>query len=296
MSRISLGTVQFGRNYGISNKLGKPNSETINEILDFSIKNGINTFDTAAGYGDSESILGKFFELKNNVIPCITTKISRINPIEKNLEQIFKEMKESLETSKKRLRTENIENYLLHNPDDMNNEDIIKCLIRLKKENNVKNIGVSTYTKEQVKKFLEIPELDVIEIPFNIFDTKLSKNKLLEEISNERKTIFARSVFLQGLFFLKPNELSPQLNLAREYLQELHNISDEFKISITRLALTFVRDFEEINSLVIGVNNVNQIRMNLELMNSEKLDDKLKERIFEKFSDIPEKIINPSKW
>ena len=51
VSWITLGTAQFGSDYGISNKLGKPNQKTIHGLLDFSVKNVINTFDTAAGYG-----------------------------------------------------------------------------------------------------------------------------------------------------------------------------------------------------------------------------------------------------
>ena len=94
VSRITLGTAQFGSDYGISNKLGKPNEKTIHSILDFSVKNGINTFDTAAGYGESEEILGRFFSTeKNNSMPNITTKVSRINPDKDNFEKIFMKIK-----------------------------------------------------------------------------------------------------------------------------------------------------------------------------------------------------------
>ena len=39
-----------------------------------------------------------------------------------------------------------------------------------------------------------------------------------------------------------------------------------------------------------------QIKINLENMNSERLDDEIKEIILEKFLELPDKIINPSKW
>ena len=297
MSRITLGTAQFGSDYGISNKLGKPNQKTIYDILDFSVKNGINTFDTAAGYGDSEEILGKFFSTeKNNFMPNIMTKISRINPNKDNFDKIFMKIENSVKNSKKKLFNENITNYLLHNPDDMYNENVVKSLVKLKEKNLIKNIGVSTYTEKHVQKFLEIPEFDVIEIPFNIFDTKLMNNGFLRELVNERKIIFARSIFLQGLFFIKSNNLPPHLKIAEKYLKKLYEISNEFKINITKLALTFVRDIEEIDSLILGVNNVEQIKMNLEIMDSEKLDDGIKEIILKKFSKVPDEIINPSKW
>ena len=296
MSKISLGTAQFGSKYGISNKIGKPDLKTINKIMNFAISSGISRFDTAAGYGDSEEVLGKIFETKEKLVPNITTKISRINPEGKNSDEIFKQIKNSLEKSKRRLNNGTITNYLLHNPADMNNDEIIKSLVRLKKEKLVNKIGVSTYTEKHVKKFLEIPEFEVIELPFNLFDTRLLKNELLKQISTQNKIIFARSVFLQGLFFIESNDLPPHLKLAKTYLDELYKISKDYKISITKLALTFVRDFDEITSLVIGVNNLDQIKMNIKLMDSEKLNEEIKEIIIKKFSNIPDEVINPSKW
>ena len=297
VSRITLGTAQFGSDYGISNKLGKPNQKTIHGVLDFSVKNGINTFDTAAGYGESEEILGRFFSTeKNNSMPNITTKVSRINPDKDNFEKIFMKIENSIKNSKKKLLNCNITNYLLHNPDDMYNENVVKSLVKLKEKQMVKNIGVSTYTEKHVQKFLEIPEFDVIEIPFNIFDTKLMNNGFLRELFNERKIIFARSVFLQGLFFIKFNDLPSHLKIAEKYLEELHEISNKIEINIAKLALTFVKDIEEIDSLILGVNNVEQIKMNLEIMRSERLNDEIKEIILRKFSKVPDQIINPSKW
>tara|TARA_B100000029_G_scaffold424873_1_gene432959 strand:- start:33 stop:947 length:915 start_codon:yes stop_codon:yes gene_type:complete len=297
VSKITLGTVQFGKNYGISNKLGKPNSKTINEILNYSIKNGINTFDTAAGYGESEHILGEFLKFKEkNFSPNIITKISRISPNDENEEGTFRRMKQSVIDSKKKLNNEKITSYLLHNPEDMNDKKIIKSMIRLKEENMVENIGVSTYDENDVKKFLEIPEFDIIELPINLFDLRLVNSKLIEEIDHERKIIFARSIFLQGLFFLKPNELPLELKFAKKYLNELYEISNEYRISIAELAITFVRDIEEITSLIVGVNNVEQIKMNLELINSKKMNENIKEIILKKFSNVPDEIINPRKW
>ena len=42
MSKLILGTVQFGINYGINNKIGKPSSNEIKKILDFSFERNIN--------------------------------------------------------------------------------------------------------------------------------------------------------------------------------------------------------------------------------------------------------------
>ena len=58
--RISLGTAQFGLDYGISNKSGKIEPKEVDKILSFAKKNGIKSIDTAQAYGESETVLGKY--------------------------------------------------------------------------------------------------------------------------------------------------------------------------------------------------------------------------------------------
>ena len=48
MSKLALGTVQFGQTYGISNKFGKTNQSTVPEILKLAKKNKVKFKDTAS--------------------------------------------------------------------------------------------------------------------------------------------------------------------------------------------------------------------------------------------------------
>ena len=61
-SKITLGTVQFGLDYGIANTDGKPSYEKARDIVATACENGITSFDTAAAYGDSEKVLGQIFK------------------------------------------------------------------------------------------------------------------------------------------------------------------------------------------------------------------------------------------
>jgi aryl-alcohol dehydrogenase-like predicted oxidoreductase len=56
--KLALGTVQFGLNYGISNQGGQVSREDAKGILALARLHGIDTLDTAIGYGESESCLG----------------------------------------------------------------------------------------------------------------------------------------------------------------------------------------------------------------------------------------------
>lgn len=59
-SKIILGTVQFGLNYGINNNAGIPDYKEISSILRYAQSNNISYLDTAASYGNSEKVIGKY--------------------------------------------------------------------------------------------------------------------------------------------------------------------------------------------------------------------------------------------
>ena len=299
ISKITLGTAQLGMDYGISNKSGKPNSDSIKDVLNYAIKNKITTFDTAPAYGNSEKILGDFFKNRTEITKTIITKIPKIKLDSTNpsLIQVYDKIKKELMNSKKSLQT-NIDVCLLHNASDMNayNGFITDSLIKLKKEGIVKSIGVSTYTPMETKEFIDSNNFDSIQIPFNIFDTRLLKNGMLNELNELNKIVFARSIFLQGLFFIKDKDIPENLQIVKKLVHELHNISLEHDVSVLNLAFSFVQELKEITSIVIGVDNVKQLENNINLLNFKPLTDEIKKKILDKFNNIPENVINPSMW
>ena len=62
LSQLMLGTVQFGMQYGIANRQGRPSYETVREILAVAFEGGVNCLDTAAAYGESEELIGRFLK------------------------------------------------------------------------------------------------------------------------------------------------------------------------------------------------------------------------------------------
>ena len=297
ISKITLGTAQLGSDYGISNKTGKLNNKLALEILNYAIKNGINSFDTAPSYGNSEEILGSCFHgTKNNFQPIIITKIPKIQFSKKSFSEIYGKMKNSIINSMQKLGCSKIPICLLHDPQDSFNDLVISSLNKLKEEKLVESIGVSIYTLDDVRKFLKIKEFDAIQIPFNLFDLRLLNNGLIQKLAKAKKIVFARSIVRQGLFCLNHKKLPAHVSSSRKYLEELHNISNEYEISIPRLALTFARDIQGIDSLVIGVDDVNQLEKNMNILDSPTLSNKIIQRIYKTFNDVPEEIINPNTW
>ncbi len=301
ISKISLGTAQLGMDYGISNKNGKPNINSAINILNYAWKSGINTFDTAPIYGSSEKILGTFISsnVKNKDNLIISSKLPEIKINEKfTLEKLTNYIKSQINQSLQNLHIKTIPIYLLHHASDIDKTEglIIECLNQIKKEGLIKRFGISAYHPREVELSLNFKEIDVIQVPINIFDQRLIQEGLLKRLRRKDYTIFARSIYLQGLFFLDPNNLPTSLKVAKEPLLKLLKISKKHQIDIQKLAFLFIRDLFEISSLIIGIEKLDQLKANLSILNEKSLSTEIYEEIREDFFDLPEKLINPSLW
>lgn len=301
ISKITLGTAQLGMRYGIANKNGKPNINSAINILKYAWKSGINTFDTAPIYGNSEKILGTFIsseiEKKNDLI--ISTKLLKIKINDEiTFEKLTNYIRAHINQSLKNLQIQKIPIYLLHHAPDIYLKDglIIECLNQIKKEGLINRFGISVYNPEDVKKSLDFKDLNVIQVPINIFDQRLIQTGLLKKLKKNGYIIFIRSIYLQGLFFLAPNNLPTNLKIAKEPLLRLLNISKKYKIDIAKLAFLFVRDLPEVSSLIIGIEKLDQLKDNLKLSHEKSLHTEVNKVIIEEFSELPEKLINPSLW
>ena len=298
--KLTLGTVQLGLNYGIANVSGKPSLDKAFRILDAAFENGIRSFDTAYAYGDSEVVLGKYFARNNKAAQesLITTKIA-LDPYnrlsKKELEDKVSEMtRKSLE----RLRMDSVDTLMLHRVTDLNTykDDIVSALTKVVEKGYVSKIGVSVYTPEDIAEMLKYDELECVQLPINIIDTRLIRDGLLSSLKKSRVSVYARSVFLQGLFFMSPENLPPKLSGAKVYLDKLNDLCKELDMTMAELALGYIRDIKEIDSLVIGAETVEQIDENVKLINGRKIPDGYMKSIREYFNDVPDFYLEPWRW
>lgn len=300
--KLSLGTVQLGLDYGIANKEGKPNYDDAIQMLTLTNQLGIEHLDTAPSYGDSEEVIGQFIQgLKKDgqKIPRISSKLPAF-PLSKCLdpEEVLQTVRNFISATLESLTVEKLTYCLLHDPQNMlsHNEEITHALVRLKEEGLIEKIGVSVYTPEDVRQFLKMNVFDVIQVPFNLFDQRLLKTGLLSELKKRNVEVHARSIFLQGLFFLDPKQLPVYLQEAYELLRTLRQLSESERISIHELCILFVREIEGINQMIIGCESKEQVLANFNVFKKPPLPKSLMEKLMTIFNSVPEKVINPTLW
>ena len=299
-SKLTLGTVQLGMNYGIANKIGKPNSDESYDILVAALNGGINTVDTSIDYGKSEKIIGEFIKRKKDNNLNIVTKFNLVNNNSINLNQIRKEIYEQVNSSLNTFGIDKIPVYLFHQGKDQDMESYAEpvslVLSELKKDGLISVGGISLYNPHDVHFILENREFQAVQIPVNIFDQRLIVDGTLVKMKETNKIVFARSVYLQGLFFLNPAGLTGNLISAFPYLQKLKILSEEVGMTIHEMSFSFVRDLFGISSIVVGAENVTQVNDNIKLLDAPVLNPEFRSKISNIFKDVPKTVITPALW
>jgi aryl-alcohol dehydrogenase-like predicted oxidoreductase len=281
ISKLILGTVQFGLNYGINNNTGKVSTDEVKQIFSICEKHGITKLDTSHAYGDSEKVLGEIGSNFNFQI------ISKYPQIKQNIRTTFYESLSQMKRNK-------IYGYLVHHFDYYVEKPFIwNDMASLKKDNLVDKIGFSIYdTKELEYLFNRNIDFDIIQFPYNIFDR--SFEPYLEELKRRNIEIHTRSVFLQGLFFKATHTLPENLHSLVPYLEKLHSFCERKNISIEELALNAVVHHENIDNVLIGIDNAEQLTRNIRSIWAEYPSDI---KSFVDSIDVKEKkLLNPQNW
>lgn len=299
ISKLTLGTVQLGIPYGINNQLGMPEEQNSFDILSEAWRSGIVSFDTAAAYGQSERILGRFLRGKS---PTIITKL-QIAPENPGRSTILRVMYEAVEASLQNLELKSIPVLLLHNTDilEQHGEAVTAGFQTLIKDGLIQRAGISVAnnTEEEYRsiwRYLQDDTYDAVQLPMNVLDHRPLNNGCLEMLSSAGKHVFVRSVFLQGLICMQEQQLPAYISKAKDLIIRLRMFSDQYGMSLPQMAVSFIRDLEGVHSLVIGAETVEQVRENVQFIEGPPLPEQLRNDIEKQFKYVPEQIITPKLW
>lgn len=284
-NKLILGTAQFGLNYGINNTKGKPEKNTVFKILSSAYENGIRYLDTADVYGNAHDLIGEFHELNPSNKFQIITKFP--HDLEDSLDQ-------KINTYLNQLNVETLNAILFHSFDSyLKHKEQLGDILNIKSK-KFKNLGVSVYTNDQVNKVIDDINIDIIQIPFNLFENLNIKGKLLEKAKAKNKIVHTRSAFLQGLFFMKKDNSNTIRIKLENQLDVINDISLKSSISIGSIALNYCLLQPTIDGVLIGVDSLEQLEENI-LFSMQTIPTKYLEQINSIKIDNVE-LLNPSMW
>jgi len=278
VSRISLGTVQLGLNYGIANNSGKPREEQSLEILSTALNCGITAIDTASTYGNSEKIIGEFLQGYDGEFPFITTKFKLKAAPDATYTQVKGELERTLSSSLRNLKIDYVDCLLVHNPADIvaHPDSLPAALEEVKKQGLAKVVGISIANPADVESFTKVRGLyGAVQLPANILDRRLIESGDIELLDESGINVFVRSVFFQGVLFLDESKLCSTglKSLVGGQLSELKDLADAENMSVAQFALSYIRDTKGVKSLVLGADNAYQVKENIQLFNTPSISD-----------------------
>jgi aryl-alcohol dehydrogenase-like predicted oxidoreductase len=256
INKLTIGTAQFGLNYGIANKNGQVSLTEIEKILDFSQSSGINSLDTAIAYGASESRLGTV-GIKNWDV------ISKLPAIPEECLNVKDWVVKSIEESLDRLRVTSLYGLLLHRPDQLFAPDgfkLYEALKFLKDAGMVQHLGISVYGPDELIKLSEYKDVEIVQSPFNIFDRRLMDDNLMNQLTGEGREIHVRSVFLQGLLLMESGDRPLKFLQWRKLWQDYDDFVLTCGLSKLQVCMKYVLSFDQIKNVIVGVDSVNQLK------------------------------------
>ncbi|MDB4194719.1 aldo/keto reductase [Gammaproteobacteria bacterium] len=257
MNKLAIGTAQFGMDYGIGSSPGKVSINEVKKILEYAKSINIDMLDTASAYGKSEKTLG---ELNVDEFK-IVTKTRHFNVL-KITDDDVNVLNRDFDNSLKDLKLDSLYGLLIHNADDLMKpgaSKIIEFIQNLKKTKKIKKIGVSIYENKHLNFALENFDIDLVQLPLNIFDRRLIDNGMLKLLSQKGLEVHARSIFLQGLILMENSSRPRKFDRWNSLWKSWSEWLNDYKISPLEASVRYAISFSEISKVLVGIDSVNQL-------------------------------------
>jgi aryl-alcohol dehydrogenase-like predicted oxidoreductase len=290
--KLGLGCAQFGFDYGISNRVGKPAPKDVARILEAARAGGVQVIDTAHAYGDSEAILGRCWPAKHAfsvVTKTLPLRTSRVTALDTH--HVLNAFRLSLE----RLRQPRIYGLLVHDARDLlaaESERLMDALIDLKERRIVAKLGVSVYDERELDAVLARFSVDIVQVPLSVLDQRMHASGVLGHLKRAGIEVHARSVFLQGILLLEPRALPAFFGPYRHKLKQIHDAARRDGLSVLTLALAFVAAVQHVDVALVGVASVRQLQEILqawEIRGAPRSD-------WSALACVDEKLVDPRRW
>lgn len=287
-----------------ANKIAKANPATQTEyggdIVAAALDAGMNFIDTAFIYGKgvSESIIGETLEkLGRRQETVLATKGAHlVDQPGRKYSNHPDFLREQVEASLRRLRTDYIDLYYIHFPDEETPKaEAVGALLRLKEEGKIRAIGVSNFSLEQIKEGNLDDGIDVVQDEYNLLN-RSAETALLPYLREHQISFVPYFPFASGLLagrYTKGTELSEN-QLAKpqfqpgiyedilERVERLRPLESKYGTGMQNVVLAYYLSKEGIDSVIPGARNRKQLLENREagMITLELEDIQLMETVF----------------
>ena len=264
------------------------------DLVRVALMNGINFLDTAFIYGPerSEELVGETWsetvERKNVILA--TKGAHKIVDDEVVIDNSPEFLKQSVEESLKRLKTDYIDLFYIHFPDEATPKDqAVAALAELKEQGKIRAIGVSNFSLEQLKEANKDGHVDVYQGEYNLFKRDAEK-EILPYIREHGISFVPYFPLAAGLLAGKYDENTKfddlrakdplfqedvfKDNLAKVEL--LRPIAKEKEVDVAHVVLAWYLAQDGIDAIIPGAKRADQVTDTLRTIEVELTDADIK--------------------
>ena len=262
ISLLGMGCMRFPRKG--TGRRAPLDQEIINQMIDYALEHGINYFDTAPAYGDSERATGEALSRHNRKDYLIATKMSNFSNAELGA------CKEMFANSLKNLRTNYVDYFLLHSIGSVEDfkkrfvdNDLLPYLQELRKNGTIRHLGFSFHgSNAALKELLEMPyNWEFVQIQMNYVDWK---NMPLEDSDEpcDSETLYKMLEEKNiPVVIMEPIRGGALANVSTGLKDKL---AERFpQLSPAGVALTFASSYPAVMCTLSGMSNMQQLMENV---------------------------------
>lgn len=246
LSTLGMGNMRLPKK-AVRDEKGEIDWAEAGKIIDYAMEHGVNYFDTAHVYNntESESCLGECIHKYPRDSYYLATKF---------FIGACKDYKMMFESQLKRLQTDYIDFYLIHcvldgNYDEYVNSGCIEYFLEQKKLGRIKYLGFSSHAGvATLEKFADLQDWDFAQIQLNYFDWKYGSTE------KEYEILTSRNIPVVVMEPVRGGRLS---NLTPETEAMLKKAHEDW--SISAWALRFVKSLPNVQVVLSGMSTMDQI-------------------------------------
>jgi aryl-alcohol dehydrogenase-like predicted oxidoreductase len=301
VSRLSLGAMTIGgRHTPPYDLVGGLEPQEADALIGLALDSGINLIDTANVYaaGESEAILGQVLGTRRDDLILATKLHPRVGPGPNDVGQSRLHLVRALEDSLRRLRTDHIDLYQIHNFDPLTPlEETLSALDDLVRQGKVRYIGASNLAAWQLMKALGISErrglarFSSLQAYYSLAGRELER-EILPLLRDQNTGLLVWSPLAGGLLTGKFDRSGttdsgarraksdfPLVDRERAYtvIDALRVVAKRHEVGVPQIALAWVLAQPGVTSLIVGARRPDQLADNLGALDIELTDADLAE-------------------
>ena len=264
MGLLGLGCMRLPTKFG-SRSLDQ---EAVNAMVDYAIAHGVNYFDTAPAYGESEVVTGRALSRHPRSSYKIATKVSNMNG-----RATLEAGKQMFETSLKNLQTGYVDFLLLHNLQNIGgynsrfkDNGLFAWLLEQKNKGRIKHLGFSFHgSNADLPPLVDLYDWDFVQIQLNYVDWK-EMSRGWGSSSGETNSEYLYN-YLVGkgipVLVMEPVKGGALANVSEGVASVMRERHPE--LSPAANALSFVGSLPGVMVTLSGMSNMQQLKENVSL-------------------------------